>query len=173
MRSIILLSIFSFIAFPVWACSCMAPTEKQAYKAYKDTDIIIKGKILAKSGGWESSGPLIKIDVSDIYKGTNIPDVIMVNYNSNTAACGNHFEIDKDYIIALYDTRSLTLNDENTRGYGFRVMSSCHQYQIQHYFNLQNGNKRTDESIPDGTNFPTFYQQNPGHPTTFSVENHP
>lgn len=128
------LSIFlCLLAFPALACRCVAPSMDQGMVSYQEADIIIKGTVTSSSNGFSDTGPMLKIDIIDVIKGDNIPSAITANFNNVTAACGNEFTVGDDYIIALYDTRSLTLSDNNARGFGFRVMISCHQDQIRHY----------------------------------------
>jgi len=115
------------------ACRCVPPSQEQGIKSYNEANVIIKGTVLNASEGFSQLGPIIKIKVNEIIKGKNVPDEIIANYNDVTAACGNIFEVEKDYVIALYDTRSLQLTDSNSRGYGFRVMVSCHQSQVLEY----------------------------------------
>lgn len=135
MRLYLLILLSFFIATPVWACKCAAPNNALAKISYDKADIVIKAHAVYTSDGWDDTGPLLKIRVDEVIKGHNIPDEITANYNDHTAACGNYFEQGTDYIIALYDTRSLILTDNNSRGYGFRVMISCEQYQVRHYIN--------------------------------------
>jgi hypothetical protein len=120
------------------ACSCLEPNDKTAAESYKKADIIVSGKILSASGGWSEMGPMLKIEVIDVIKGDNIPDIMTVNYNNLPAACGHDLKAGDEAIFALYDTRSLTVTNNNVRGYGFRMMVSCHQYQVKHYLDKIN-----------------------------------
>jgi len=132
-----------FFSFSALACSCVAPNMEQGTKAYNQSDVVLKGTITNKSDGWEGLRPLITVNVIDVIKGYDIPENLTADYNKNTAACGNNFNVGDDYIIAMFDTRSLILTDENIRGYGFRAMPSCHQYQVRDY--IKNKQKKETE----------------------------
>ena len=123
------------------ACSCVAPKNDLALEYYEKTDVIIKGKIISASGGWSTMGPMTKIEVIEIIKGDDIPHTMTVNYNNLSAACGHDLVEGEENIFAIYDTRSLVITDNNSRGYGFRLMSSCHQIQIRHYLQNNKVNK--------------------------------
>jgi len=135
------LILFIFIATPALSCSCISPTIEEGEKSYNKSDVIIKGTIIENSNGWQGRKPILKIKVDDVIKGRDIPDQITVDYNPNTAACGNEFIANKGYVLALYDTRTLMLSDDNKRGYGFRVMVSCHQMQIRNYIKYKESDK--------------------------------
>lgn len=139
-----LIALFIFIATPVWACSCVAPTMEQGALSFNKSDVIVKGIVTEDSMGWGGRKPMIKLTVEDVIKGKNIPEEITIDYNANTAACGNDFTVNEKYVLALYDTRALTLSDDNKRGYGFRVMVSCHQMQIRNYIEHKAILKRQD-----------------------------
>lgn len=136
-------SLFLTLIMPsvAMACQCMPPSDELAQKSFEDSDIVVNGIVTQVSGGWGSQEPMIKLQINTIYKGGNIPDIITVNYNENSAACGNDFEPNQSVTIALYDTRSLMVTEANTRGYGFRAMISCHQYQVRHYVDTMMGKK--------------------------------
>jgi hypothetical protein len=115
------------------ACSCLEPNDKTASESYKKSDVIVKGRIQSASSGWSEMGPMVKIEVIDVIKGNEVPDIITSNYNNFPAACGHDLKAGEEAIFALYDTRSLTVTNNNLRGYGFRMMVSCHQNQVRHY----------------------------------------
>lgn len=128
---------FCGLAFPAKACECLAPTLEQGKKSYDGADIVIKAKILSVSAGWGSTSPIVKLQVNNVIKGDNVPNIITANYNENHVACGNEFTLNQTAIIALYDTRPLMVTAANMRGYGFRVMMSCHQDQVRYYLKKQ------------------------------------
>ena len=119
----------------VMACSCPEPTEDQAKAAYADTEVIVRARIIQVSGGWGTMTPIMRLEVIEKLKGDNIPTVMMANYNNNMAACGYDYQEGDEDIIALYDTRDIGLTDNNSRGYGFRVMSSCHAEAVKYFIN--------------------------------------
>lgn len=143
MRIIILTLLLCAFSLPALACRCVAPNDKLAEQSYNEADIVVNAEILNVSDGWDNTGPLVKMKINSVIKGDEIPDEITANYNDTTAACGNEFAVGEKYIIALYDTRSLLLTANNSRGYGFRVMISCHQNQVRYYIN----NKDKEESL--------------------------
>lgn len=132
------ISFLTFLLFIIsashgWACSCTAPNKDSSKEAFAQSDVVIDAEIISASKGWSEIGPLLKVRSNKIYKGENIPDIMMINYNDHTAACGNQFKSGDNAILAIYDTRSVNLDDNNTRGYGFRLMVSCQQSQVRHY----------------------------------------
>lgn len=129
------------ISSSAWACSCVAPTMIEGAKSFNTTDIIVKGIVTEDSMGWEGRRPIITFEIEDVMKGQNIPDNITIDYNPSTAACGHNFTVGEDYILALYDTRTINLTDENKRGYGFRIMTSCHQTQVRNYIQNKESEK--------------------------------
>lgn len=144
MRIIFLSLLLCFVAMPAWACRCLAPSDDHAMMSYQEADVVVKATITSASEGFSNLGPILKMDVIDVIKGEDIPESITANYNNVTAACGNEFTVEQDYIVALYDTRSLILADSNPRGYGFRVMVSCHQNQIRYYLKNKDITKREE-----------------------------
>ena len=130
---LLLFILLCFSPLPALACSCVKPNMEQGQKSFENSDIVIKATVLSISKGFKGSGPMMKLKVDELIKGDNIPDAISVNYNSSLSACGNNYDVGSEYIFALYDTRSVILNPNNTRGYGYRVMISCHQNQVKYY----------------------------------------
>ena len=135
MRFILYTLFMVMISGAAMACTCVQPTTDMAKQSYDDADVVINATIINNSEGWNGAGALLKLKINDVFKGENLPSEIMANYNNNTAACGNNFNEGQDYNLGLYDTRSLILTDANTRGYGFRIMISCVQSQIQYHLN--------------------------------------
>jgi hypothetical protein len=147
--SLLIIMIFCFHALPAMACRCMAPSDELAANSFKEADSVIEATVLSASAGWGSTAPIIKFQVKNVIKGHDIPDLITADYNPNSAACGNNYEIGETVIVALYDTRSLIINDANTRGYGFRVMISCHQEQVEHYVKHMIDKNKTPSNQPE------------------------
>lgn len=143
MRVIALVLLLSFISLPALACSCMAPNAESAMESYNEADVVVEAKILNTSDGWDNTGPLVKMRIIDVIKGQDILDEITVNYNNVPANCGNEFFEDETYIVGLYDTRSVVLSESNARGYGFRMMVSCHQEGIRYYIKNFMKNKKS------------------------------
>lgn len=144
MRLFFMTVFFSLLSVHAIACSCIAPSIEGGRKSFKEADVVINGTIIEKSGGWQSMRPIVKIQIHEIFKGNNIPDIITADYNPSTAACGNELKVNTTYDLALYDTRSIMVTDGNNRGYGFRVMISCHQDQVRYY--LRNKDKKIIET---------------------------
>ena len=133
-----------------WACQCLPPSIEKAKKSYDDADVVIDAKVTNLSGGWGSTSPMVKLQVNTVIKGNDIPKLITADYNENHAACGNDFTVGQTAIIALYDTRSLMVTDANARGYGFRVMISCHQEQVRYYVDrMDNQNETTSIELKE------------------------
>lgn len=126
------------MAEAVYPCMCYDYTEKRGAKSFFDADVVIGGDIVKASEGFSNLGPLLKITPVEIYKGNNLPELMTANYNSTPAACGNRFAVGEHYIIALYDTRTIGVQNNNTRGYGFRVMYSCVQDEVRRYLSETN-----------------------------------
>ena len=141
MRFLLVTILFLFIGVPLaQACKCYPPNNELAEQAYFDADIIIRAKVINPSKGFTQSGPILSVETLEVIKGRDVPNMINMNYNPTLAACGNHFEADDEAIMAVYDTRQLSLS--TARGYGFRLMSSCQQDYVRHY--LENIKKTND-----------------------------
>ena len=137
--------LFSILFIPVYAmaCTCMPVEANQARAAYDRADIIIKARVMQVSPGWGSNGPLLKAQIIEVIKSDTesdlIPEIISVNYNSNPEACGyTDMMVDKEYIMALYDTRQISLTNANARGYGYRMMNKCELNLIEYHLNQLN-----------------------------------
>ena len=61
-----LFAAFVFIATPVWACSCVAPTMLEGAKSFSETDVIVKGTVTEDSMGWEGRRPIITFEIEDV-----------------------------------------------------------------------------------------------------------
>lgn len=127
----------SLVSMPAWACRCMAPNDELAINAYSEADIVIYAEIINPSKGFAQSGPMVSVKVTDVIKGRDVPENMNLNYNNVTAACGNYYETGQKVLIGIYDNHSVSAN-QSTRGYGYRVMSSCQQAYIQHYVDNPN-----------------------------------
>ena len=132
-----------FIPSLVMACGCVAPNRELSQEFFAKTDVIVKGRIISVSGGWSAMGPMAKIEIIEVIKGKNIPEIMTANYNNMAAACGHDLVEGAEDIFGFYDTRSLVIADNNSRGYGFRLMNSCHQSQIRYYLENNKINKNT------------------------------
>jgi len=130
---ILVTSLFVMVAGTAMACSCLAPNKDSAQQTYQQADIIIRANIGSVSLGWNGLSPRVRLNVLDVMRGNRVPDLITAEYNTNTAACGQNFRAGEDVILALYDIRDPSLLADNDYGYGFRVMTSCDQAQIQYF----------------------------------------
>ncbi len=144
MRVFIAVLIIGFM-MPVaaMACSCQTPTEAKAKKAYAITEVIVRARVEQVSGGWGTMNPTLRLGVTEVLKGENIPETIMANYNSNTAACGYSYKEGDEDIFALFDTREIGLTANNARGYGYRLMQACHGANVKYFIEeiLKEGQK--------------------------------
>lgn len=121
---------------PAYACRCSAPTDARNVQSMNDANIIIQGEIIEVSHSFGNIGPVVKVKISDILKGEklNKEQIITIAYNMNTASCGHFFETGNVGTWGLYDTRAMPDGNMTLKAYGFRMMASCDQYQIQNYF---------------------------------------
>lgn len=126
-----LIILFTLYAPASHACTCKPIKPSESEKFYNEADAIVTGEIKTISGGFGGQGPMIKMDVENVIKGENIPDLLTANYNIHPHLCGHEFNVGETHTLALYDTRGLGITRENTRGYGFRVMISCFQEAIK------------------------------------------
>ena len=134
-----LLACFIFILFSATnahACKCYPANNELGEQTYLDADIIIYAKVINPSKGFTQAGPILTVETMDIIKGDDIPKILNMNYNPTITACGNHFSVDEEAILAIYDTRELA--STMTQGYGFRLMSSCQQDYVRHHIQDNN-----------------------------------
>jgi hypothetical protein len=117
------------------ACSCLKPDDKESAKHFNEADIVIYARIINPSKGFTQAGPLLNVETLHVIKGQDVPKTMNINYNNNAAACGHVFEKGEEAILAIYDTRQIS--SSQTRGYGFRLMSLCQQYQVRHHVKQQ------------------------------------
>lgn len=117
------------------ACQCLPDDEKLSKDAWKETNFVVKARVLSISGGWNGLGPRTRIEIMDKIKGDDIPDTILVNYNDNAMACGHQLYKGQERLFALYDTRDVGVTDTNLRGFGFRMTNLCHHKKIEFYMN--------------------------------------
>jgi hypothetical protein len=125
------------------ACSCPPISEATAKQAYANTQVIVRGRIDRVLGVWGTMTPSLWVEVTEVLKGENIPPTIIVNYNSNSVACGYEYEAGESDIFALYDMRDIGPTANNTNGYGYRLMQSCHGAEVKYFIEeiLKEGQK--------------------------------
>ncbi len=142
MKIFLSLILMLFLSTDVLACKCSAPDESLMQQARLNTDIIVRAKIISTTGAWNGIAPSARIDITDILKkdDNDLPRDLLVNYNPSTAACGHNYEVEKNYLIGLYDTRDI--KNQAIKGHGYRAVDSCTAYYLKHYFEI----KKEEES---------------------------
>ena len=141
MKIFLSLILILFVSTDAMACKCSQPDEQLMQEAHLNTNAIVRAKIISTTGAWNGIAPSVRLDITDILKSDDdLPRDLLVNYNPSPAACGHNYEVEKDYLIGLYDTR--TIKNQAIRGHGYRVVDSCSAYYLKHYFEI----KKEEES---------------------------
>ena len=132
--SFILYMLMGLTSINVLACECIPTTDQMAEKSFTEADLVVKATLVSPSPGWGSNSGLVRVHIEEVIKGEeDLPEIITVNYNSNSAVCGHEFTEGQKGIFAMYDTRSIGLTNEGNRGYGFRMLVSCDQVNVRHH----------------------------------------
>lgn len=138
MKFLSLFALLVFIPIKTWACSCMPANEQMMQEAYINTNIVVRAKILQKSGAWNGIAPSVRIDISETLKSDAdelLPQTMLANYNPSTAACGHEYKVGESYVIGLYNTQNLPRHE--LKGHGYRVVNSCQTHYLNEYFKKQ------------------------------------
>lgn len=144
MRSLIVFTfIFVMGISSAIACTCMRPDMKQALNTYSNTSIIVDAEVQLVSKGWGGSAPLATLKLKKVHKGgLEADDIIVIQYNPNSAACGMELQEGETYTLGLHDIRSMDSGGKAKVG-DYRAVNSCEQMSIRYYLE----SKRETENV--------------------------